>query len=102
LQSLYHRFPTLKNFKLQIEEKKQAFPLHHREVLVQQLTKQYANTDASSATLQHIQQLENNNTFTVVTGHQLNLFTGPLYFLYKIISTINLCKELKATYSEYN
>src|SRR5690606_24227858 len=40
--------------------------------------------------------------FTVVTGHQLNLFTGPVCFLYKIISTINVCKELKATYPEYN
>src|SRR5690606_25410548 len=102
LQSLYHRFPTLENFKLQIEEKKQAFPLHHREVLVRQLTKQYQNTTTSETTLHNIQQLANTNTFTVVTGHQLNLFTGPLYFLYKIISTINLCKELKATYSEYN
>ena len=35
------------------------------------------------------------NTFTITTGHQLNLFTGPLYFLYKIVSTINLSKELK-------
>jgi uncharacterized protein YllA (UPF0747 family) len=32
----------------------------------------------------------------------LNLFTGPLYFLYKIISTINLTKELKAKYPSYN
>jgi len=102
LSPLYHRFPTLENFKLQIEEKQQAFPLHHRAILVQQLTKQYASTDTSSATSQHIQQLGNSNTFTVVTGHQLNLFTGPLYFLYKIISTINLCKELKATYPEHH
>ena len=38
----------------------------------------------------------------MVTGHQLNLFTGPLYFLYKIISTINLCKELKKAYPTYH
>src|SRR5690554_6753592 len=102
LQPLYHRFPSLENFKLQIEEKQQAFPLHHREVLVRQLTKQYQNTTTSETTLHNIQQLANTNTFTVVTGHQLNLFTGPLYFLYKIISTINLCKELKAAYPEYH
>lgn len=102
LTPLYHRFPTLENFKLQIQEKQHAFPLHHRAILVQQLTQQYVSTDTSPATLQHIQQLGNTNTFTVVTGHQLNLFTGPLYFLYKIISTINLCKELKATYPEYH
>src|SRR5690606_14331141 len=36
------------------------------------------------------------------TGHQLNLFTGPLYFLYKIVSAINLAKQLKSAYPEYN
>src|SRR5690606_13374905 len=35
-------------------------------------------------------------------GHQLNLLTGPLYFSYKIISTINLCKTLKTAYPDYN
>ena len=39
------------------------------------------------------------NTFTVTTGHQLCLMTGPLYFIYKIVSTINLCKQLKARVS---
>lgn len=102
ITSLYNRFPTLENFKLQIEEKQQAFPLENRHILVQQLTKQYAKVNATSATLHNIQQLGNTNTFTVVTGHQLNLFTGPLYFLYKIISTINLCKELKKAYPTYH
>jgi hypothetical protein len=37
----------------------------------------------------------------VTTGHQLNLFTGLLYF-YKNYSTINLTKELKAKYPAYN
>src|SRR5690606_21422664 len=95
LQSLYHRFPALENFKPQKEEKQEVIPLNHRQVFVRQLTKQYQNTTTSETTLHNIQQLGNTKTFTVVTGHQLNLFTGPLYFLYKIISTINLCKKLK-------
>src|SRR3989338_9506801 len=33
---------------------------------------------------------------------QLCLFTGPLYFIYKIISTINLAEALKKKYPEYN
>ena len=28
--------------------------------------------------------------------------TGPLYFIYKIISTINLCKQLKEKHPELN
>jgi len=42
------------------------------------------------------------NTFTVCTGHQLCLFTGPLYFIYKIISAINLTETLKKKYPQYN
>ena len=62
---------------------------------------QFINTDKVDA-LSNIKQLGESNTYTVVTGHQLNIFSGPLYFLYKIISTINLCKQLKAKYADYN
>ena len=42
------------------------------------------------------------NTYTVCTGHQLSLLTGPIYFIYKIISTINLTKILNKKYPEFN
>lgn len=102
LKPFYHRFPTLENFKLQIEEKTRTFDHHHRKDLVHSLMKQYEGLSISSATLTNIDLLKEHTTFTVTTGHQLNLFTGPLYFFYKIVSTINLCKELKAKYPEYN
>ena len=95
VQSFYHRFPTLENFKLQIEEKAAAFPIENRKVLTTALRRQYSRFETSDATQQNIAQLENTKTFTITTGHQLNLFTGPLYFLYKIVSTINLAKQLK-------
>jgi bacillithiol biosynthesis cysteine-adding enzyme BshC len=50
---------------------------------------------------QNLELLLNENTFTVTTGHQLNLFTGPLYFIYKIITTINLSEELASKYKDY-
>lgn len=50
----------------------------------------------------NIQLLLDKNTFTVCTGHQLCLFTGPLYFIYKIISTINLAEKLKEKYPKNN
>lgn len=71
-----------------------------RTVLVKALQSQYENVSTSQLTKQNIQLLEHDNTFTITTGHQLNLFTGPLYFFYKIISTINLCKELKQQFPE--
>ena len=102
LQSLYNRFPTLENFEAQIIEKKKNFNEASRATLVSVLQQQYATVATSALTNQNIDALNNPNTFTVTTGHQLNLFSGPLYFLYKIISTINLTKELKAKYPTYN
>jgi bacillithiol biosynthesis cysteine-adding enzyme BshC len=102
LKSFYHRFPTLENFKAQIEEKSRGFDHSKRKDLVHSLMKQYEGLSISSATLTNIDLLKEHTTFTVTTGHQLNLFTGPLYFFYKIVSTINLCKELKTAYPNYN
>lgn len=107
LKSLYNRFPNLENFEAQIEEKKINFNSNDngnekRKILVSVLEKQYAKINTSDKTLNNIKLLNDSNTFTVTTGHQLNLFTGPLYFLYKIISTINLTKELKAKYPSQN
>lgn len=102
IQSLYNRFPTIENFKDQIIEKQQNFNQNYRSVLVSVLNKQYKKTNPSLLTQQNINLLLESNTFTITTGHQLNLFTGPLYFLYKIISTINLAKELKESYPDYN
>ncbi len=102
LKPFYNHFPNLENFKFQIEEKKASFKNQSRTVLVESLKKQYNSIDASDLTLKNIENLRLENTFTITTGHQLNLFTGPLYFLYKIVSTINLSKELKAKYSDYN
>ncbi|MEJ4087238.1 bacillithiol biosynthesis cysteine-adding enzyme BshC [Galbibacter orientalis] len=98
LKPFYNRFPTLENFEEQIEEKQKSFPKAHREVLSSVLQSQYKNLEISEATQEHITALKSDTTFTIVTGHQLNLFTGPLYFLYKIVSTINLAKQLQEKY----
>ncbi|MBE9489904.1 MAG: bacillithiol biosynthesis cysteine-adding enzyme BshC [Bacteroidetes bacterium] len=102
LRPFYNRFPNLENFKDQIDEKQSSFKSDTRTVLVEALKKQYQHINLSSLTKQNIEALNDSKTFTITTGHQLNLFTGPLYFLYKIVSTINLTKDLKAKYPDYN
>ncbi|WP_406684085.1 bacillithiol biosynthesis cysteine-adding enzyme BshC [Seonamhaeicola sp. MEBiC1930] len=102
LRPFYNRFPSIENFKAQIEEKQALVSSESRVVLSNVLNKQYQNIAASELSLQNIKALRDSNTFTITTGHQLNLFTGPLYFLYKIVSTINLSTELKETYPDYN
>lgn len=89
---------SLQAFADAIAERKQT-PVN-RELLTKQLQEQYKDLPISNTVKANIEQLKNNNCFTVTTGHQLNLFTGPLYFIYKIISIINLAKTLKATYPE--
>ncbi|UZO79330.1 bacillithiol biosynthesis cysteine-adding enzyme BshC [Aquimarina sp. ERC-38] len=102
LQPFFNRYPSLENFKEQIAEKQASFPQQHRETLHKVLTAQCASFSISEATENNIKLLLRENTFTVTTGHQLNLFTGPLYFLYKIISVINLAEQLQEEYPEYH
>ena len=102
IQVFYNRYPKIENFKSQIEEKRGSFDSASRITLASALSKQYKKIESSELTIQNIESLKSENTFTITTGHQLNLFTGPLYFLYKIVSTINLSKELKTKYPECN
>ncbi len=102
LKPFFNRYPELQNFGEQLKEKGANYPTNNRAVLVKALLNQYKGFDVSETTQTNINLLENTTTFTVVTGHQLNLFTGPLYFLYKIVSTINLTKQLKEAYPAYD
>ncbi len=101
LKKFYSRFPSVASFKDQIKEKSN-FPQEKRLSLAKELTDQYSNLTITEKVKENIYSLEDSKTFTVTTGHQLNIFTGPLYFIYKIITVINACKELKATYPAYH
>ena len=102
INPFYHHFPDLDGFKKQLKEKKSSFKISTRQVLVDALKKQYINHKISEKTQLNIELLQQKNTFTITTGHQLNLFTGPLYFLYKIISAINVCEELTDKFPDEN
>ncbi|MDP4913952.1 MAG: bacillithiol biosynthesis cysteine-adding enzyme BshC [Saprospiraceae bacterium] len=69
-----------------------------RKLIVEVLKEQYASLPTSEETLKNIDSLLEPNTFTIITAHQPVLFTGPLYYIFKICSTLNLCKQLNAYY----
>lgn len=71
-----------------------------RSALVAVLQEQYQHIQPSPEVAQNIALLEKENTFTITTGHQLNLFTGPLYFIYKIVSALALSKELQQAFPD--
>ena len=96
----FYKYPVnLAGFEAAIKERP---VLADRKALVEVLNKQYTALKTSALVTKNIALLADEKTYTITTGHQLNLFTGPLYFIYKIVTTINLAKELKATFPEYN
>lgn len=88
LKPFYAHPPTLQGIQKAIEERKK-FPVN-REVLVQELEKQYTSEKKSGVVEKNIEALLSEDTFTITTAHQPNIFTGPLYFIYKILHTIKL------------
>ncbi|MCB9185438.1 MAG: bacillithiol biosynthesis cysteine-adding enzyme BshC [Flavobacteriales bacterium] len=101
LDDFYGFKHELGNYPNQIAARKQ-FPIH-RELLSDSLLKQYKTIGgAKDSVLKNIESLREDSTFTVTTGHQLNIFTGPLYFIYKILHTIKLADELNAAYQDFH
>lgn len=90
------------NFRKQIKEKANNFSQHQRQTLVSALKNKYSNYNYSEKVRSNINSLLSDDTFTITTGHQLSLFTGPIYLIYKIIHVIRLTEELKNEYPENN
>jgi bacillithiol biosynthesis cysteine-adding enzyme BshC len=104
LAPFYNRRPELAAFQAQIEEKQAAYSPEARQRLVADLRAQYAELggEVPPAVAANLDLLAKDTTFTITTGHQLNLFTGPLYFIYKIVTAIKLSQQLKAAYPQYD
>ncbi len=100
LQAFHSGVPSFINLYQQALTKKKVFSLQIRKTLCESLCRQYSNIEMSSSVAKNLQQLENENTLTVTTGHQMCLMTGPLYFIYKIVSAIKLCRQLKDQYPD--
>ncbi len=91
IKRFYTYKPQSDSFKSIIEDKSRE--KIDRETLVTVLKEQYNDSKKSVFVEQNIESLLEENTFTITTGHQLNIFTGPLYFIYKIIAAINAAKD---------
>ena len=96
LEKFYNQYPDIQGFSKVIESRK--FSDEKRKTLVSVLKKQYQVLENKP----NLDILLDTNTFTVTTGHQLNIFTGPLYVIYKIVTIINLAKKLKVEFPAYN
>lgn len=76
---------------------KAAQPLR-RDILADVLYAQYRHMELREEVRANIGLLQATNTFTICTAHQPNIFTGYLYFVYKILQTVKLAQELQRKY----
>ncbi|WP_374165410.1 bacillithiol biosynthesis cysteine-adding enzyme BshC [Arcticibacter sp. MXS-1] len=98
-------YPSIEAFDERIRSKRQT---PDRNVLSEVLKDQYLNTGIAESwssedpVCRNIALLKDPQTYTITTGHQLNIFTGPLYFIYKIVTAINLARQLKEAFPDNN
>jgi len=94
LRPFYQYDPTLETFSDIIRDRAQVdYP---RAELVAVLKNQYQSLPPMPAVAAQIEALADTQTYTVTTAHQPSLFLGPLYFLYKALTTINLAEAVQA------
>ncbi len=99
-ESLIKYKPELASFAQALEDRKQYQV--DRKLLVGVLKEQYKDLPDNALSLRNINLLESENTFTVITAHQPVLFTGPLYYIIKIFSAINMAEQLKVVHPAYD
>jgi bacillithiol biosynthesis cysteine-adding enzyme BshC len=100
LQTFYSYPHAFGAFEQAMQER--SFDPEVRKILTGVLDQQYETLHLSkkSPVRMNLEKLRDANTFTVTTGHQLCMLTGPVYFIYKIIHTIRLADELNKAHPD--
>lgn len=94
------KFFSVENFAAQISAKGKSFKVSQRALIQNAFKSQLSDFSLSDLQQKNIANLSGENTFTVTTGHQLNLFSGPAFFIYKILQTVKTCSFLKDHFPE--
>jgi bacillithiol biosynthesis cysteine-adding enzyme BshC len=92
LSGFYAHFPSPEGIKAAVEQriKNQV----NRKVIVEAFRKTHLSRPLTRAQAKNLEALENENTFTVCTAHQPNIFSGYLYFIYKTLHAISLADSM--------
>ena len=98
-KAFYSYLPVISETENIIQAKKKE-PIN-RVLLASIIRKQYHDIEINEEAEKNCSKLQDENTFCIVTAHQLNIFTGPLYYLIKIACTISTCRLLQTKYPQY-
>lgn len=90
------------NIQQKIVEKQQNYSTAIRNSLAKVVAEQHQNLQLTEAQANNLNALFQENTFTITTGHQLNLFSGPVFFIYKILQVIKSADELNKQKKGYH
>ncbi len=101
LKPFINDFPSVATLIKHAKEKQDQFSSDQRALLVDVLRDQYLDRKAYSSVLENIELLAKDSTFTLITAHQPSLMTGPLYYIYKILSAINIAELLNKEQAKY-
>ncbi len=93
LQPFYKYEVSIDGIRKAIADRKE-YP-YNREALVSALKLEYEGIKTSAKVQSNLDLLLQANTFTITTAHQPNIFTGPLYFIYKILHAIKIADTLQ-------
>lgn len=100
LERFYRYAPTLEGLLKACQERPRT--AINRKVLADALLSQYQAMDSSfeerptnREVWQNIEALRDEQTLTVTTGHQLQLFGGVHFFWYKLVDTVLLAQRLQ-------
>lgn len=96
IQPFFKHAVSIEGLGEAIEERKK-FPTD-RKLLVAELKKQYEGITTSNEVNANIEKLLSPDTFTICTAHQPAIFTGNLYFIYKIIHAVKLAEKCKESF----
>jgi bacillithiol biosynthesis cysteine-adding enzyme BshC len=99
LQAFYSNPVSLEGIQSAIRLRQQFG--NDRNTLVESLKMQYQAVNANQVVNANIQKLSEANCFTVTTAHQPAIFTGSLYFIYKILHAIKLATQLNQSLPQY-
>ena len=92
LQSFYKHPVNIEGVKRAMHDR-ETFN-NQRAMLVEALTDQYKGIPLTTKQQANLNLLANENTFTICTAHQPNIFTGHLYFIYKILHAVKIAADL--------
>ncbi len=99
LNPFIHYKPALESLALSARDK--SSEVFDRSGLHAEILRQYKTIEIGEAVQKNLDALKNSNTYSAVTAHQLNVFTGPYYYIHKILSTIKLAESSNARFNDF-